>query len=345
MEKEHHYKKFENDLKNGIIKNVLLLYGKEQYLVKWAISAVVKKYVNDEYRVFDFFEIDPEKATASDIIESCETLSLFSERRVVCLPGFAPVSEGKLKNFSEQDEKLLADYMNEIPDTCILIMTSEKIDGRRKLCKEIASRGGAYNFEPLDERTLRAFIEKHFNLEGKNIKASVIGELIACSGYFHKETGYTLFNLENEIKKISAHCEGDEISLSDVLEAVSGDDETYIFALIDAIGRNEKPEAFRLLHNIIGSGSDYYRILSLIASHFEIILEFKELKEEGKPLSQMQRVLGVHEFRLRKAAGTAGLYSKTKLKKILKEIYQIEKMHKTGVMDPVLALEILISEV
>jgi len=333
MEKEHSYKKFDKDLKAGKIKNVLLLYGKEQYLVKWSVDGILKKYVSDECRVFDFSEIDPEKASFDDIVQNCETLSMFSEKRIVCMPGFP------------QDEERLAEYIKKIPDTCILIITAEKADKRKKLYKEIAALGDTYDFEPLDERTLKSFIEKRFTSFGKTVKPHVTGEFIRRSGYFLKETEYTLFNIENEIKKIAAHCDGDEIGLSDVLEVLSADADTFIFSLIEAVGRNEKDEAFKLLHNLISSGTGFVPILSLLASQFETILDVKEMKEEGKSQGQMHSMLGIHEYRIKKAAAFSSSFSTAQLKNILKKIYQADKDIKTGMMEPVLSLEVMISEI
>jgi len=342
---EHSYKKIEEDLKDGNIKNVLLLYGKEQYLVKWSVDAVLKKYIDDEYRAFDFFEIDAEKATIDSVIENCETLSMFSEKRVVYLPGFTLIEGGRSKNIPESDEKLLSEYIKKIPDSCLLLITAVKPDKRKRLYKEIVSFGGSYDFEPLDERTLRNFVEKRFKLMGKSIKASAADEFIRSCGYFLKETDYTLYNLENEIKKIASHADGEEILLSDILEVISGDVETSIFAIIDAVGNNNKEEAFKILYNLLGAGGSIFPIVALLASLFETILEVKELKEEGKLPSQIRSILGIHEYRIKKASSAADAYSKDRLKDILKKVYQIEKNIKTGLMDQVLALEMMISEV
>ena len=345
VEKQHAYKRIEKDLNDGLIKNVLLLFGQEQYLVKWSVDIVIKRFVNSECKVFDFAEIEPENATVDNIIESCETLSLFSEKRVVCLSDFSPVAGGKLKSFPESDEKHLADYINNIPDTCLLIITAEKADKRKKLYKEIASCGSVYDFGQLDERTLRNFIVKRFHALGKSAGDQAITELIQQSGYFHKETDYTLFNIDNEIKKIAAHASGAEILISDVLETVTGDIETNIFAMIDAASKNRKDETFRLLYNLLGSDVGVFQILALLASQFEIMLEFKELKNEGKRFDEIHSILNVHEFRVKKAAAVAGAYSIPQLKVILSSIYQVEINIKTGIMEAAPALEVLIAGV
>jgi len=344
MGREHAYKTFEKDLKSGGVKNVVLFYGKEQYLVKLSTKAIVKKYVNDECMAFDFLEIDPETATLPHIVESCETFSMFSEKRVVVLLNFTLMSSGKNKNIQEADEKKFTEYIKNVPDTCILIITAEDVDKRKKLYKEIVSCGNVYDFTSLDESNLKVFIEKRFNLAGKKIKASVLSELIRQSGYFHKESDYTLYNLLNEVKKIAAHATGDEVMLSDVLEVISGDIETNVFGMIEAAGRNKKDEAFRLLYNILGSGGNIYQILALLASQFEVMLEVKELREEGKSVMQMQSILDIHEFRIKKASEVIGFYSVDRLKTILTGIYQVDRSIKTGLMDGVLALEVTLSQ-
>jgi DNA polymerase-3 subunit delta len=345
MDKQHAYKKFENDLKDDSIKNALLLYGKEQYLVKWAVETLSKKYVSDDHRAFDFYEVDHEKATVDAIVENCETLSMFSGKRIVYIPDFTLFSESKHKSIKEADEKLLAEYIKNVPDTCLLIMTSDSADKRKKIFKEIAMYGGVYDFEALDERALKNCVEKRFSKYGKKIRTSVVAEFVEQSGYFHKDSGYTLFNIENEIKKIAAHCDGGEVSVADVIEVISGDIENNLFAMIDAVGRNKKDESYRLLVNLLGSDGSVFHILALLVSQFELMLEVKEMKGEGKSSAEIQRVLNVNEYRIKKAASVAGLYSIARIRDILKKLFQVEINIKTGLMDQNLALEVMISEV
>lgn len=345
MEKEHAYRKMEKDIKDGRLKNVLLLYGKEQYLIKWSVNLIINKFIDANCREMDFSALDPEKTGFSAIVENCETLSLFSEKRVVYLPDFPPLSGGNAKLFSDANEKELAEYMKEVPDTCILILTAESVDKRKKLYKELVGCGGVYEFSSLDESTLRGFIEKRFKSAAKLAKPSVINAFIEASGYFHKETEYNLYNLENDAKKIIAHSEGSEIMLSDVLSVVSGDVESNIFGMIDAVSRNRKDEAYRLLFDLLYSGGNIFMILSLLAAQFEMILEIKEMKEEGKLFAQMQSVLNVHEFRIKKAASFSENYSRERLREILRRVYQVEKNIKSGLMDQNLALEMFIAEV
>lgn len=344
-EKEHAFQTISKDLKNDKIGPVVALFGREQYLAQWAADQIIAKYINPACKEMDLSILEIEKISLDTIKESCETFTMMSPKRVVLIKEF-PLLEGtKMKAFSEEQEGQLSDYIKQIPDGCIVILIANSADKRKKIYKAIHENGQTYEFDTLSEKDLRSFIEKRFRASKKIVKPSVIHQFIQNSGYFHKEAEYTLYNLENDIKKMIAYSEGEEILLSDVLATVSGNLETSVFAMLDAISIGRKNEAYLLLNSLLTSGENLYMILSLIASQFEIILEVKELKEEGKNLSEIQSILQIHEFRIKKAMSFADRYSIKSLKQILIKVYEIDKSIKTGLLEQSFALELFIAQI
>lgn len=205
--------------------------------------------------------------------------------------------------------------------------------------------GSLYDFGPLSGAQLRSFIVKRFKASGKVCRNSIVDMLIEDSGYGNREIDYNLYNLENDIRKIIAHSDGEEIVSSDVALTISTNLETNVFAMLDAISRNRKDEAYRLLHNLLVSGEGVYRLLALISSQLELILEVKEMRDEGMSLPQMHKLLGIHEFRIKKAMSVTEKYSSSGLKKILSKAYEIDGNIKTGLLDQTLALELFIAEI
>lgn len=347
--KEHAFQKIGKDLKADAIPGVVLLCGEEQYLVHWAAEQLIKKYVNKACESLDLTRLDPDGLTVDKIKESCETLSMMSARRVVFLPEFPPASGNSLKGFSQADEKELLEYIKEVPDTCLLLITAgapdEKNKKKSKLHTAVGKAGAVYDFGPLTGAQLKSFVVKRLKASGKICRNSVIDMLIADSGYGNKEIDYNLYNLENDIKKVIAHSDGEEIVSSDVALTISTNLETNVFAMLDAISRNRKDEAYRLLHNLLVSGEGVYRLLALISSQLELILEVKEMREEGLKPPQMQKILGVHEFRIKKAMSVTEKYSREGLKRILSKAYEIDGNIKNGLLEQTLALELFIAEI
>lgn len=347
--KEHAFQTIGKDLKVKAIPNVVMLCGEEQYLVEWDAKQLIDTFINKACESLDFTKLDSAGLTVDKIKESCETLSMLSERRVVLLPEFPPALGQKLKGFSENDEKEFLDYISQLPETCLLIITAQAPDGknkkRSKIQTAVGKYGKVYDFGPLSGAQLRSFIAKRFKGAGKLCRNSVIDLLIQDSGYGNKDIEYNLYNLENDIKKIIAHSNGDEILSSDVALTISTNLETNVFAMLDAVSRNRKDEAYRLLHNLMVSGEGVFRLLALISSQLELILEVKEMREAGMGLSQMQKQLGIHEFRIKKAMSVTEKYSTDRLKHVLSGAYAIDGNIKSGLLEPGLALELFIAEI
>ena len=341
---EHAFKTIDRDIKADAIANVMLLHGEEQYLVHWAINAIADKYINETVRNIDFIKLQPEQCSVDALIETCETLSMFSRARVVVAEDFSPLGSEKSKGISESDEAALFRYVGNVPAGTILIFTCEKADKRKKLYKEIEKNGKVYELDRLPEGDLKNFIIKRLRLSGKVCKAYVLNELIHLSGYYHKETQYNLYNLENDLKKMIAHSTGEEIIASDVVAAISGDLETEVFAMTDAAGRGRNDEAFRLLFNILGTGESVYKLLALLISQFELMLSVKELGRTESRAAGMAQTLGVHEFRVKKALGFSERYTEQRLKEILMDAYETDIKIKSGLLDPRTAIELLVAE-
>ena len=344
-EKEHAFQKISKDLKADKVGPVAALFGREQYLVHWSCEQIVDKYINPVCKEMDLSILEGELATVDSIKEACETFTMMSEKRVVIVKDFALLEGIKSKGFTESQENQIADYVKNIPDGCLLIITANSADKRKKLFKAINENGQTYDFEALSEKALKSFVEKRFKSAGKSAKPSIINEFVQNSGYFHKEADYTLYNLENDIRKIIAYSEGEQILLSDVLATVSGNLETSIFAMLDAISIGRKDEAYILLNSLLNAGENTYMILSLVASQFETILEVKEMLEEGKNQQQIHSILKIHEFRIKKAMSFAGRYSVDNLRKILTKVYEIDRNIKTGILEQNLALELFIAQI
>lgn len=345
-EKEHAFITIGKDIKEGKIPRLVLLCGKEDYLIRFYADVLINKYVSDACRPIDLVTLDGDFLAVDKVKESLETVSLMSERKVVFLPEFTPAAGKAVKGFSDTDVKELIDYFPMIPEGSLLLITASETDEakakKNKVRSAVEKYGVVYDFQALNESQLQNFIEKRFRAAGKTYSPSVIRMIISESGYGNKAIEYSLYNLENDLKKIIAHSEG-QITTDDVGEVLASNPENNVFAMLDAIGRNRKDEAFRHLHNLLQSGTPVFNLLRLITGQLELILAVKEMREEGLSLPQMQKSLGIHQFRVKKAMAVTGQYSMKDLRAALSAAYEVDENIKTGLMDGQLALEFFIA--
>ena len=367
---EKGYKDFLADLKSGSIAPFVLLYGKEQFLVDWAVRALREKYVNKATEVMDYQSLSPD-ADAGTLIAAIQTLPMMSERRVVSVRDLPVLSSSKAKGFTADDIDHLTELISssvsqaEAPQPSLFgglsgpdqnpsrgggtlcVLSSEEVDGRGKIVKALKKYGSVYEFDSLQTDELQAFAAKRFHAAGLKIGRAEMNFLIRETGYGNRESEYRLFNFDNDIKKIIAGTDGPYVTQEVIEEAVIGDSDTFIFDLLDGISGNDKSRAFEILGSRLAK--DQYEAMAVtgaIVSQIEIMYQAKELSEDGRMNTRdIASYMGQNEFRVRKALGYANRYSIDKLRTMLENIYDVNKNIVSGLMEPRLALEMFIAAI
>ncbi len=368
---EKGYRDFLADLKSGGIPQFVLLYGKEQFLVDWAVRALRDRYVNKATYVMDYQALDPD-TDADTLTAAIRTLPMMSERRVVSVRGLPILTASKAKGFTSEDIDRLAELIassaekQEAPEPSLFagalgsdqslsgssggtlcIFSSEEVDGRGKLVKALKKYGSVYEFDSLSTEELQGFAAKRFHAAGLKIGRPEMSFLIRETGYGNRESEYRLFNFDNDIRKIIACTEGQYVTQETIAEAVIGDSDTFIFDLLDGISGNDKSRAFEILGSRLAK--DQYEAMAVtgaICSQIEIMYEARELSIRARMNArEIASYLGQNEYRVRKALSYADRYSPDKLRRILRSIYDVNKNIVSGLMDPRLALEMFIAAI
>ena len=327
QKKEHDFRRFQRNLKEDKFRELVLFCGEEEYLVDWACEMLIERYVQPAARALDLDVITLEIAQADDVIASCETAPMLSEKKVVIL-----------KHYNGEFSGELADYADDMPETAVLVIACSEAD------KRLYDKADVYEFGPLYREELASFIGKRFMAAGKGASRGIISTLINECGYLNKDIDYNLYNLQGDIKKIIALSD-DEITLDDVRSGISDNLEHGVFTLLDAISGNRKDKAFDLLHQLLLSGTERFKLLASVISQLEIMLQAKEMSEGGLKTNEIRKVTKAHEYRVQKALDFAKGYSTVDLKRILSTAYATDTRIKSGLLDGQLALEMLIAEI
>ena len=336
------FKEFGKDLKENKIKNVCILWGKEMFLTEWAANEIIRTYSNEVSRQFDVAEFDGEEADLYQIVEACETLPVFSGKKLVIVDRL-PLLEGKE---SGRGEEALAAYLKNPSETTILVfLCGEKIDKRRSIYKAAAKAGSIYEFDRLTPGELKSWIRKRFRTHKKTVSDSELSLLVELSGYYDRDSEYTLYHFENDISKVILHSEGPEITAEDIENTVSGNISRNIFVLIDYIGAGDKKSAFNMLSDMLLYGENEFGIMALLYRQYENILNVKQLLREDRSRGEIAQILGAKDFVINKWQALGRKYSEEELKNIIKKMYNGDKMIKSGEMDSRMALELLIASI
>ena len=331
------YSLIQNALKDGTLPRVLLMYGPENYLIRWVTGLIRERYVQDAAAVFDCTDLEGfSMDSVVPIIDACEMMPMMSEKRVVIVTDLNPRC---------RDLELLTDYLEKVPDTTVLLIIQEE-ESRLGAAFSRAARaaGQAYEFSRVDRRMLEGFIKKYLRQAGVEFRQDAVDALIEVSGYFDRESDRTLDTILADIGKIAAHSDG-KVTAEDVSEAVMGNEERDVFAFTDALASGDKAQALQVLRTLLSYGGSEFSILGLICSQFETMMLIREAEELRRPASFLTGELKLNAYRVRLLSGPASRYSSVQIKEILKKAYEVDRNVKTGVMEAPLALELFVAGV
>lgn len=336
------FKKFQEDIKEDRLGNVCLLFGAEAFLVEWASGEINKKYANEVSGGFDIAEFDGAEADIYKVCEACETLPLFAEKKLVFVSDLPCLKGDKIR----PDEEALAGYIeNSSPSTVLVITGGEKVSEKSKLYKAVEKYGNVYEFERLSPKELRAWIKKRLKSAGKQIDDELLAAVVEESGYFIKDSDYSLYHFENDLSKLVIHSEGSVITREDVNIAIAGSLNRNVFDMIEMISSGNKKGAFNLLSEILSYGESPMSIMALLWRQYENMLNVKLFTAAGRTRGEIASLLKSRDFVIRKWAEAGRGHSEASLKRILSLLHDTDICIKSGNMEEKTALELLIAEI
>ena len=334
------YKDFVNDLKKGITKDVLFFYGAEDYLMEWACGQLISKYVEEDYRNLDVRYLDGDSVSAYEIMGETRAYSMFSEKRVVIVKNWLPL----YRKSSDPGADELLEFARKPQDTAVLIFVLEAAhEGEiTSYGKKLTKAAGSYDFARLEKADLKAFINKRVRDGGKMIARRELDFLIDISGYYNRESNYTLTDLDADVGKIVKAAVGDMIGNDVIEDLLTGDDDRFVFNLVDALVSGNRARALQITETIISEGDGVFPLIALLIKQFEIMYDALELSRDGMSIAQMAKKTGVNEYRFKKAWQAANSYSLSRIKKLLADLYNIDRDIKRGDIDKDIALELFV---
>lgn len=315
-----------NDIKQNNFKQIYLLYGEERYLKKQYTDRLHKAMCNEGDSMNTHF-YEGKDISVGEIIDLAETLPFLSERRVIF------ISNSNL--FKSGGEKM-AEYLASPNETTYFVFTESEVDKRSKLFKAVQNNGCVVEFGVQDENTLKRWIAGIVGRDNKKIAERTVT-------LFLTKTGTDMENIQMELEKLLCYCMDRDIITDEDVEAVCVNRiSNHIFDMVNAIASGNTKEALSLYYDLLALKEPAMRILFLIARQYNLLLQTKELKQKGFSDKDIASKIGVPPFVAGKYVAQASRFKTSDLKAFVKRCVETEEAVKTGHMNDVISVEMLI---
>ena len=338
------YREVINSIKKNEFKNVYLFYGEETYLIDDVLRRFKTKLIDPSLEQLNFTLFEDREANYKKIIDACETLPFMAEKRLVYLNGLDIFRE-KSDLFSKEEEKQFIEYIVKIPkSTVVIFYGNSSIDGRKKIVKEIRKHGMVVEFGRLKEYELNRWIKSIFKTLGKSIGAGELALFKSNLDYLGRNPSQNLLDVENEIKKLASYMD-EKVDLErEHIDRVMGSNfHNDIFDLLNSIEKRNFSESIqRLNYMMLEKEEPLLKILATLGNQIKNILSSKLLLEEGYPDKEIVSKLEIHPYVASKCISQSKQFTIGRLKELLNLFLDADIMIKSGAMNEVLVMEMLI---
>lgn len=355
------YKDFSNQIKNGDIKNVYLLYGQESYLLDRA-KELMQENVVTAFPELNYIALDGDALTVEQLQNACDTYPFGSDKKLVVVrhPGFLKKSAGKKDEDEEEEtdneqkqedmpkkdtgeQKRYMELIAEVPESCCLLLLYYGDLGKsKKLFDSIKKNGEVFEITRADKEELTRWVKNSFGKRGKKLGFKEQDYFINMSGYLDKNSDKNLYDLENEVNKISAFAgASDTVTVEHIDALMPKNLENDIFKLINSCADKRVADSLSLLNDLLVQGEEIFAILAMITKQIRTMIAVAELNQRGLDAKGAASRLKVHEFYAKNCMAYGRKIGMKGLIKGLNNSVEVENNVKSGRMDKRLAIEML----
>lgn len=316
------------------MKNIYLFIGNEELIIKNKIDTVI---TNAHPGPFNLSSYDMDIDKLSDAINDCKTLPFMSDKKVVVIkrPSFLE------KGHDDQNVLALSDYLDNPNEETILIIdaTFINLDENKDIVIKLRKKAEVSETRLLSEVEMRGWLKRQFGLLGVEIEENAV-EL------FFEYVGTNLVVAKSEVEKLLNYI-GDRkiVNMRDVASCVSEEGETNVFALTKAINSKDKSQIMNIYYSLLKSGNDQMKLLNLIYRSLKDSYTCLILMEKGYNQASIASLLNISPGRAYYIMKDAKCFNIASLRKLIKDIGDLDYRIKSGQVDKVTGLELFLFQI
>lgn len=322
-------KQINEDIKNNKFRRAYLLCGEERYLRR-QYREKLKNALCGEGDTMNTHFFEGKGINLGEVIDLAETLPFFAERRVIFI-----TDSGLFKSGGEK----IAEYLSAPCESTVFVFAESEVDKRSRLYKAVRSKGYVSEFAVQDENTLKRWVAGILAREGKRITESTVQLFLA-------KTGADMENIQMELEKLVCYCmDRDVVTPEDVEVICTERISNRIFDMINAIAARQQKQALELYYDLLALKEPPMRILFLLARQCNLLLQMKELRSKGYDNRSIASITGTAPFVVGKTLNQASRFKTEALRNAVEKCVEAEEAVKTGRMNDVMSVEILLLSV
>ena len=302
------------------------------YLIKSSAISLIDKKIEELVKENKFNDAsittyDMEEDSITSLIEDADTISFLTPNKVIIGKNLSN------NNLDDKSLKILSKYLDNPNSSVLLIFVTTNIDTRKKAVKEVINKLSLVNIST-DTKNIIKDILKDYDVEYR------VNNLL--EEYYNED----LERLISETKKLAlAFINNKKITYKDALELLVkplNKQDNLAFDLVREIALKDKKKAVNIYNELLSYNIESYALFGLLESQYRLLYQVKVLNKRNISYNDMASILEVHPFRVKKTLELVRYYTLKEIRKLLKNLSDIDFKIKRGVYENNIIIDLLI---
>lgn len=305
---------------------VYLVQGKERFLQEWARSTFLEQVVLPEDRDLNVGRFNMEEVSIQTAIADAEMVPFFGERRLVMIDKPYFLTGEREKNKMTHQIDVFQRYLEHPVESTILVIFApyEKLDSRKKIVKKLKNTAVLIDASPLNEKEVYRLVAEKIMSQQLQIDPKTLT-------FFLEKTNYSLTFSMTELEKLCLSAMDTGMITKEMVEnLVSRSLEQNIFEITEATLQKKAAYALQLYHDLLLQKEEPVKMNALLLGQFRLLIQVGYLLKEGYREPEMQKMLGVHPYRIKLALQQVRQFNIRDLERAYDYLVEIDEALKTG---------------
>lgn len=300
---------------------IFFYYGEDSFRAKQKIDSLLKPFSPEDKNRYDLEKLEGENIGAEDFFRTVSAQGFLTDQKIVVIKNL--LANKKLKDWQEALLSFLDRQKDDDQENYLIFWETAKPDARGKIFKKLSQFKHCEEFAPLRFSQLPTWIGAEAAYYQKSISEAAVKLLI-------NYVGQDLWQMSQEIHKLSQSTKKSEIEEDDVRDLVQAKVDDKVFALIDALGHRNRALALKLMEDKINSGVHHQYLLTMIIRQFRLMIKTKAMGEATRHPAGLAQTLRIHPLTAEKTIAQSQNYSLEQMKKIYAKLLELDEKFKSS---------------
>lgn len=305
---------------------IAIYYGEEEYAIRKEVEKEAKKLV-DISDSFSFIQMEYPKAQSYGILEEAQTISMFSDHKVIVVEQATFLSSDKSKDDGVEE---LIHFVSQKDPSVSYIFTVNSIDKRKKIVKELSKIANVKEFNKMDELGKNKYIANQLTKKDIQLSSNLIKML-------ENRLPSDMAIIQSELDKLALYGEGVDESVIDAL--IIRTEEDRIFDLMDAIIRKDKNTIITIYKDLKALRTEEIQLIALLSSQFRVLYQVKVCDSLGMYEAAIVSKLKAHPYQVKKSLMSSRSIATASLRSHLSSLATLDQNIKSGKVDKQVGFE------